>query len=543
MLDRHSDLDSDLDHHDFGRIRRAGERLAGFGRAARSFGKPTLTHLQILIGATTGLAISLAFISAIGLSAAGPPIISTDLGPTRDIIAVSPDQQITPATHPRALASALTQLPLADTPLASTPVAYEQRDDVEVIIKRDGLPTDWRPQSTPPGATVPVLEPRLDPPPSFTKSIQIKKGGTLGQALSRVGTSGNESHEAIVALRKVFNLRRLRAGQEVNVRFTAAPDANKLTKLDGLTIAVEVDRMVVAERDPTGNFRAKVIEKELRQEFGRIAGTIQGSLFVAAQEAGLPVPLIMDLIRIYSWDVDFQREIQRGDHFEVLFDRYLDGDAAPSANAVKVGNIVYASLTLSGKELKLYRYRMADDRVDYFDPKGASVRKALLRTPIDGARLSSRYGKRRHPILGYTKMHRGVDFAAPRGTPIMAAGNGVVEVAGRNGAYGKYVRIRHNGQYKTAYAHLSRFGRGIRSGKRVNQGQIVGYVGSTGRSTGPHLHYEVLAGKRQVNPLSIKLPTGTKLRGKQLAAFETTKNKVARQRAEIPLSTKLASKP
>ena len=263
---------------------------------------------------------------------------------------------------------------------------------------------------------------------------------------------------------------------------------------------------------------------------------------MAAQDAGLPIPLIMELIRVYSWDVDFQREIQRGDQFEVLYDRYVDGEAPRSANAVKVGNILYASLTLSGKELRLFRHRMADGRVDYFDPKGASVRKALLRTPIDGARLSSRYGKRRHPVLGYTKMHRGVDFAAPRGTPIMAAGNGVVEVAGRNGAYGKYVRIRHNGRYKTAYGHLTRYGRGVRKGKRVTQGQIIGYVGSTGRSTGPHLHYEVLAGKHRVNPLSIKLPTGTKLKGKQLVAFKSAMQDVAVWRAEIPLASELASK-
>ena len=489
--------------------------LSRLWRFAQPRSASNMTNWQVLIGATTGLLISLAFISAIGLSAAGPPMIVMEAGSTRQIIEVSSSQ--------------------------STPPPYAARDDVEIVHQRENLPTEWRQQPSLSPVT-PTGEPRLDPPPSFIKSVQIRKGGTLGEALSRAGTNGNESHEAIVALRKVFNLRRLRPGQEVNVRLTAAPDARKLTTLDALTMAVDIDRIVVAERDATGKFQAKIVEKDLRHEYGRVVGTIEGSLFVAAQNAELPIPLIMELIRIYSWDVDFQREIQRGDHFEVLYDRYVDGDAPAPEKAIKVGKILYASLTLSGKKIELFRYRTTDGRVDYFDTKGASVRKALLRTPIDGARLSSRYGKRRHPVLGYTKMHRGVDFAAPRGTPIMAAGNGVVELAGRNGAYGKYVRIRHNGRYKTAYGHLSRFGKRIRTGKRVEQGQIIGYVGSTGRSTGPHLHYEVLAGNRQVNPLGVKLPTGTKLQGSQLAAFKTKIQDVAAQRDEVPLSSEFASK-
>ena len=430
------------------------------------------THWQVLIGATAGLAISLAFISAIGLSAAGPPIIAVNTGSASQILDVSSKRE--------------------------TPIRYGEREDVDIVHRRQKLPGAWHRgpipfqsllQSPRPAMPLFAIEPRLDPPPSFTKSAQIQKGGTLGEALASLGADGSESHSAIVALRKVFNLRRLHPSQAVNARVTVAPDAKKLTTLDSLSIVVDIDRVIVAERDPTGQFQARIVQKDLSHEYRRTTGTIEGSLFVAAQAAELPVPLIMELIRIYSWDVDFQREIQRGDRFEVLYDRYVDSDAPVSENAIKVGSIIYASLTLSGKKLELFRYRMADGGIDYFDSNGASVRKALLRTPIDGARLSSRYGARRHPILGYTKMHRGVDFAAQRGTPVMAAGNGVVDLAGRNGAYGKYVRIRHNGRYKTAYAHLQSYGRGIRSGARVNQGQIVGYVGSTGRSTGPHLHY------------------------------------------------------
>ena len=493
---------------------RAIDHIAFLLRALPARNLMPLRHWQVVVGATTGLALSLAFIAAIGLSASGPPALTKNPGATRQVIDVA-----------------------AYVP---TPLEYGERENVEVTFRHQSLPAEWtRERSVMPLPAIEKL--RLDPPPSFVKSVHIKKGGTLGQALARAGTSSKESHEAIVALRKVFNLRRLRPGQEVGVRFTAAPDAAKLTTLDALTIAVDLDRVVVAERDAKGSFRAKIVKKVLRQEYRRIAGTIEGSLFVAARDAGLPIPLIMDLIQIYSWDVDFQREIQRGDRFEVLFDHFIDSEKSADHDAVKIGNILYASLVLSGKKLELFRHRIDAGRVDYFDTKGASVRKALLRTPINGARLSSRYGKRRHPILGYTKMHRGLDFAAPRGTPIMAAGNGVIESAGRNGAYGKYVRIRHNGRYKTAYAHLSRYGLGIRRGKRVTQGQIIGYVGSTGRSTGPHLHYEVIVRNRQVNPLSIKLPTGTKLKGKQLVVFKAVMQTVVAQLDEIALSTEHAS--
>ena len=199
-------------------------------------------------------------------------------------------------------------------------------------------------------------------------------------------------------------------------------------------------------------------------------------------------------------------------------------------------------MTLSGTEVSLYRYKTPDDGfTDYYTATGQSVRKTLMRTPIDGARLTSRFGKRRHPILGYTKMHRGVDFGARRGTPIMAAGNGVVEMAGRNGAYGNYVRIRHNTEYKTAYAHMKGFAKGIRKGKRVKQGQVIGYVGSTGRSTSPHLHYEVHKKGRQINPLSVKLPAGRKLKGKILANFKTFTGKVDKAVAALPLDKQVAS--
>ncbi len=197
-------------------------------------------------------------------------------------------------------------------------------------------------------------------------------------------------------------------------------------------------------------------------------------------------------------------------------------------------------MTLSGKRHPIYLHAPRDGDSDYFDDRGQSARKALMRTPIDGARLSSGFGRRRHPILGYTKLHRGVDFAAPRGTPIYAAGNGVVVRSGRNGAYGKYVRIRHNSRYSTAYAHMRAIDRGARRGKRVKQGQIIGTVGTTGRSTGPHLHYEILAGGRRTNPMKVKMPPGRKLKGEALEDFQVARAVIDGKFAALKTATQIA---
>ncbi|MEE3095102.1 MAG: peptidoglycan DD-metalloendopeptidase family protein, partial [Pseudomonadota bacterium] len=256
---------------------------------------------------------------------------------------------------------------------------------------------------------------------------------------------------------------------------------------------------------------------------------IDTSLYVAGVNAGLRQATLAKLIQAFSFDVDFQRDIRRGDAFNVMYEEYRDEDGA----VVKSGDILVAELTSSGKTSRLYRFETKDGFTDFYDAKGQSVRKALLRTPIDGARISSSYGMRRHPILGYNKMHKGLDFAARRGTPIFAAGNGLVEYAGRNGGYGKYVRIRHNSTFKTAYAHMHRYGKGIRKGRRVKQGQIIGYVGSTGRSTGPHLHYEVHKNGRQVNPRSIKLPSGRKLKGRELRTFKAHMAALEKQYAAL----------
>ena len=390
--------------------------------------------------------------------------------------------------------------------------------------------------AVPAAAIAPRPAPPAPPPPSFDwvatidRSVTVHPGDTLMEAVLSAGATPNEAHDAIQALTKIFDPRRLMVGQDIRMTFADEDVAGPGPQLLAVNVAVDVDRELAAIRSESGGFAPFEIIKELDRQYAKASGTIDNSLFLAAERAGIPNNTLMELIRIYSWDVDFQRDIRDGDHFEVFFEILYDEDGNP----VKEGNILYTQLTLSGTALPLYRYEDADGIIDFYNGDGHSVRKALLRTPVDGARLSSGFGMRRHPIAGYSRMHQGIDFAAPTGTPIKAAGDGVIESAGRNGGYGNYIRIRHNSEHKTAYGHMSRFASGIRVGTRVRQGQTIGYVGSTGASTGPHLHYEVMVNNSQVNPMSLKLPTGRRLEGPELAVFTETRLRVDGEWARAP---------
>ncbi len=359
----------------------------------------------------------------------------------------------------------------------------------------------------------------------------VKNGSNLMETLLRAGVPATEAHQAIIALEEVFDPRALRAGQRIRLEI----DGDAEQQLLSVAIPLDAVKTVSAYRLDDEQFFSEAIEKPLSLNVVGAKGTIQDSLFQSMSAAAVPDRLIMELIRVYSWDVDFQRDIQRDDQFEIMYETLVD----PDGNLIRTGNVLMAALTLSGTNLRLIRHEFADGTVDYFNEKGESVRKALLRTPIDGARLSSGYGKRRHPVLGYTRMHRGVDFSAPSGTPVMAAGDGVVEFAGTNGGYGRYLRIRHNASFKSAYAHLKGFSKDVRVGSRVKQGQIVAYVGSTGMSTGPHLHYEIHQGDKQINPLSLKLPTGRQLSGDALRTFQTQRAQLEERFATLvrPLQT------
>ncbi|MEQ8816371.1 MAG: M23 family metallopeptidase [Thalassobaculum sp.] len=343
--------------------------------------------------------------------------------------------------------------------------------------------------------------------------VTVARGDTLIGILTDNGVDRGSAHEVVRSLGTVFDVRRLQIGQDITLTFLPGSEGDQFL---GMALRPTPERDVLVKLDEAGGFVAEEAERALDQHDAYAAATIESSLYEAALAANMPIDVLMDLVRVFSFDVDFQRDVQAGDRFEVLYDGYDD----EFGERVRNGEIRYAAMTLSGKTLSFYKFTPSSGVTDYFGPDGRSVRKTLMRTPVDGARLSSGFGARRHPILGYTKMHKGADFAASNGTPIMAAGDGVVEMAGWNGGYGNYVRIRHNSEIKTAYAHTSRFAKGIRVGSRVKQGQIVAYVGSTGRSTGPHLHYEVLLNGRQVNPMSVKLPAGEQLLGKDLRTLQ-----------------------
>ena len=252
-----------------------------------------------------------------------------------------------------------------------------------------------------------------------------------------------------------------------------------------------------------------------------VKNEIKSNLYSSAVEMGVEPNIIVEFARIYGFEVDFQRDIRKGDWFEILYEKFEDDN-----NKVRdTGKIIYASMFVNGEEINLYNFKFKNDE-DYFDIKGKSITKSLMKTPINGARLSSSFGMRKHPILGYNKMHRGTDFAAPSGTPIMASGSGTVTRARWCGGGGNCVKIKHNSTYETIYAHMKSFAKGIKEGKKVRQGQIIGYVGSTGMSTGPHLHYEVLINGKKVNSQKLKLPSGKTLKGQEREKFELERIKI-----------------
>ncbi len=362
--------------------------------------------------------------------------------------------------------------------------------------------------------------------------VRIGKGDTLGGLLQRAGLSGVDAHNAVEVMKKHYDPRALKPGQVVHLRYDQAD------QLASLQMDVDAVRSVSLQRtNDADGFKCVTQEKEILKKVAARRTEIQTSLYGSALKDGLPRSVVAEAIRVYSYDVDFQRDVRRGDSLEVLYEDYETEDG----HQVKTGDILMARINVGGVVKTAYRYESKDGRVDFYTEDGKSMRKAIMMTPIDGARISSGFGRRKHPVLGYTKMHKGVDFAAPTGTPIYAAGDGTVEKAGRFSSYGNYVRIRHAGATKTAYAHMNRFAKGITPGVRVKQGQIIGYVGTTGRSTGPHLHFEVLEGGVQVNPRNVKTQQGETLKGSELAMFKDQIRKLDGQFANLTRSMKMAS--
>jgi murein DD-endopeptidase MepM/ murein hydrolase activator NlpD len=398
--------------------------------------------------------------------------------------------------------------------IAALPTARVHDGDTSLPSAPDFVPNAETSSDAAPSAPA-------NPSAAIAQTVQVQRGDTLISVLVNAGVSHDDAYGAIEALRDLFAPKDLKPGQEIALTFSA-PEAQHQGPIDfqlvSLSLQPSVERDLQVTRGLDGGFTAFAIDRPLVHRNVAARGQIDSSLFEATQQAGVPLAVVTEAIRAFSYDVDFQRDIQPGDSFEMVYDRLDDEDG----NLAKPGDLLYAALTLSGKKLEIYRYALDDGFVDYFNPRGESVRKALLRTPIDGARITSGFGMRKHPILGYSKMHKGVDFGAPQGTPIYAAGDGVIVKIGPNGAYGNYIRIKHTSDYSTAYAHVSRFAKGLRVGSRVRQGEVIAYVGATGRTTGPHLHYEVLVDNKQVNPTAVKLASGTKLAGADLRKFKAT---------------------
>ena len=309
---------------------------------------------------------------------------------------------------------------------------------------------------------------------------------------------------------------------KINQKFIFKYD-NLSTKIIEFKIETDKKNEILFSRlDEVANFKTQKIQKNFKKKLVYKETIITNSLYNSAINLGIKPNIIIEFARLYGFQVDFQRDVWKDDSFQIIYEEFVN----EKNKVVDTGEIIFANLNLQNKDLQLYKYEYETNKVDYFDENGKSIRKTLMKTPINGARLSSSFGKRKHPILGYTKMHTGTDFAAPMGTPIMASGDGKVTKAGWCGGGGNCVKIKHNSTYQTVYAHMSKFGRGIKRGARVKQGQIIGYVGSTGLSTGPHLHYEVIENGKKINSQKLKLPSGKVLKGNERKSFEVSKIKI-----------------
>lgn len=352
------------------------------------------------------------------------------------------------------------------------------------------------------------------------ESLSVARGESLALVLSRANVPWDQIDGAMTAVSGVYNARAIRPGQTVDIYYKPSGDK---TQLMGLAFRADPGAAVTVARAPDGSFWAREIVTPWSMQTAHVETKINGSIYQSALLAGATEKEVAVISNVFAYDVDFQRDVFPGDRFEMLFDRYFDEDG----RTIRTGNVYFISLGTRRGEKSYYYFQAPGERDGaWYDSSGRSARKFLMKTPVDGARLSSTFGMRLHPILGYSRMHRGVDFAAGTGTPIKAAGDGVIERAGGFGTYGNYIRIRHADRYETAYGHLSRFAPGIRSGASVRQGQVIGYVGATGAATGPHLHYEVLLKNAQVNPMSLNLATGRNLDATDLALFEKERTRI-----------------
>ena len=405
---------------------------------------------------------------------------------------------------------------------------------------------------------------RAAAPEVETRTVTLEHGDTLAGVLEDAGISAADANGAIAALTKVFSPRSLRAGQSFELTFKNPPEqssgqdgmtgafadnagsypvnggpavAPPAAQLMSIAFSPSIEHDIAVTRAADGGFAAVDTVKQLAVHVHRAGTTIDSSLYLSAMKAGIPADVVVEMIKMFSYKVDFQRDIHPGDSFEVYYDYYYTPEGQPA----KDGNITYAIMRLGSREIALYRYQPDPDQpADYFDAKGQSAKGMLMKTPVDGARITSGFGMRYHPILGYTRMHKGVDFGVPIGTPVMAAGAGTVEFMGWENGYGNFVLLNHGNGYETAYGHLSRFASGLHQGSHVRQAQVIAASGMTGMATGPHLHYEIRINKQQVNPTTVKVADGIKLMGRSLRDFLATRLHLDGVLASTKLETKVA---
>ena len=366
--------------------------------------------------------------------------------------------------------------------------------------------------------TIKEITNNLQPRYTITNYI-AQSGDTYQSIINKIQIDNIEEKKILAAIKKEKSLKVLKINQKFNFKID-----NMLSK-KVLEFTIETDKkneILFTKLNDNQGFISEKIKKNFKKKITYKETIITESLYNSAIKLGIKPNIIIEFARLYGFQVDFQRDIWKNDSFQIIYEEFINEDN----KIVDTGEIIFANLNLQDTDLQLYKHEYEKNKVDYFDENGKSIKKTLMKTPINGARLSSSYGKRKHPILGYTKMHTGTDFAAPKGTPIMASGDGKITKAGWCGGGGNCVKIKHNNKYQTVYAHMSKFGKGIKKGVRVKQGQIIGYVGSTGMSTGPHLHYEVIENGKKVNSQKLKLPSGKILKGNDRKKFEVTKIKI-----------------
>jgi len=370
------------------------------------------------------------------------------------------------------------------------------------------------------------IEEKLEIDFTLVQKYYLQEGETFTGALKQADLQDDEINDVVNIISKKIDLRKLNVGTLIET-YTKSVNDKKI--INEIIIYPDIEKKIYVKK-VNNKFVAGEDKKKLFNMLKLYEVEIHNSIYESLKKIDTPDEIIMEFVQLYSFDIDFQRDIRKGNKIKIFFEIYTDSQN----NYIKSGNINFSEIILDDESYELYRFQSeGDEFVEYFNSDGKSATKALMKTPINGARLSSGFGMRKHPILGYNKKHQGVDFAAPTGTPIMAAGTGHIEFVGNNGGAGKYIRIKHLNGYKTSYSHLSKYASGIQKNIKVRQGQVIGYVGNTGLSTGPHLHYEVIFNGKRINPMKMKLPSGKQLKDKNLEIFLAEKERINAEVSEL----------